>query len=76
MSENVRDHSEYSPKELYIAPKYESLRDEIVNNKIHSLNIKQLNISITKATQYFHSAKAKKIYCRRIGDDLHYGIKT
>eukprot|EP01084_Bolivina_argentea_P074994 136010_1 len=63
---NIDYHSGYSPKQLYVSQKYNSLKFEILNNKIYSLNIAQLNISIRKALKYLNTNKIKTITC------LHY----
>eukprot|EP01084_Bolivina_argentea_P020675 38441_1 len=41
--------------------KYNSLKFEILNNKIYSLNKTQINITITKANKYLYTNKIKTI---------------
>ena len=59
---NRFDHAGYEPYELYIDSKYKSLKEEIMNNTIFTLNTTEFQISLTKAREYIHSeiAKAKK----------------
>eukprot|EP01083_Nonionella_stella_P183460 663099_1 len=74
---NVHDHYGYSPKQLYIAKKYNSLRTEILHNKISRLTRRQFALCITKTHKYYSTAKAKTITADRgvLSDFLHYGIE-
>eukprot|EP01083_Nonionella_stella_P018435 51370_1 len=74
-----RYHEKEEP-ELYITRKYESLKDEIQNNKIYRLTNAQLNLSIQKANQFVHTVQARKTTALRYWKDhhdinpFHYGI--
>eukprot|EP01083_Nonionella_stella_P185725 677925_1 len=76
---NANDMSGYSPQELYIELKYKSLKDEMLNNTIYSLNINLLSISLIKANEYINKDAAKQIKALhewpKDDDPLHYGIK-
>ena len=74
--DNQHDHGGYSPKELSVALKYKSLKEEIINNEIYSLNMVQLNTSITKTFKYIHTIKAKQTtYDMAVDDLFHYDIR-
>eukprot|EP01084_Bolivina_argentea_P025534 47487_1 len=62
---NRNDHSGFEAHELYIEAKYESIKQELLNNKILRLNIYQFTTSWTKANQYINS-KAAKLYEARV----------
>eukprot|EP01084_Bolivina_argentea_P113056 201584_1 len=47
--DNINDYGGYSPSELYISRKYDSLKFEILNNKIYILDKYEWNETITKA---------------------------
>ena len=72
---NKNDHSGYQPYELYIEPKYKDIKDEILNNTIFQLNIKQLNISINKALQYKDTMRCRNTKSTKECEIIHhYGI--
>ena len=57
-----------SPGEFFgffyeLKSKYETLKQEILNNNVHNLAPYQFHILLHKATKYIHSAKAKKMVC-------------
>eukprot|EP01084_Bolivina_argentea_P299671 516560_1 len=59
---NKFDHSGYETYELYIDPKYSSLRNEILNNKFHQLNINKFTLSLKKAQIYIDTIASKTYY--------------
>eukprot|EP01084_Bolivina_argentea_P114896 204449_1 len=61
---NKYDHSGYKPHELYIEAKYQSIKQEILNNTICVLSIHQFTTSLTKALKYVHAEAAKQCKCR------------
>ena len=69
-------HRGYFPHELYIDPKYKSLKDEILHNIQYSLSTSQLNISIMKTNKLMDTNRARKIESRifKTNDPYHYGI--
>ena len=68
------DNIHHTPKELYIRKKYESLEEEILNNKIYPLKQFQFIDCIKKANHYINTDKVKSI--SSIVDHLHYGLRT
>ena len=74
---NINDHRGYLEHELYIAAKYSSLKDEILNNSILSLPPYHLKISMTKTKQYLITYKARSIKFSGFASKnykLYYGI--
>eukprot|EP01084_Bolivina_argentea_P088341 159510_1 len=47
--------------ELFVYKKYATLKDEILNNKIYQLTLKQFIISLRNANKYFHTKKVKQM---------------
>eukprot|EP01084_Bolivina_argentea_P177183 306452_1 len=47
-------------REVRVFPKYQSLKEELIFNDIHSINIQQFNNEYEKAQIYFNS-----VYCKR-----------
>ena len=70
------DH--YRMDELYIKPKYKSLKEDIRNNTIQQLHIFEFNISIQKVKKYIDTFKVRKIRSRKFGvnDKYHYNIQN
>lgn len=65
----------YKSEELYITAKYKSLKDEITNNKIYSLEYMKFSVSLKKAETYMETNRAKTIRSVKYADKrLHYGI--
>ena len=75
---NINDHRGYLQHDLYISPKYQSLKEEILTNAIFCLSVYKLSISITKTKEYFTTFKARNIKCSKfpVNDYLHYGISN
>lgn len=73
---NIRDFN-YSPKELFVESKYDTIKDEILNNTIYNLDQRKLGRSLDKANKYIITERARKGTALRCGtgDFLHYGIK-
>lgn len=71
--QNRNNHSGYKPHELYIQLKYTSIKDEILNNKLFTLNIAEYMISLNKATKYLDAKIVKSISAEE-NIHLHYGI--
>lgn len=75
-STNQNDHGGHNMNEMYIPSKYVGLKQEILNNRIYSLKIHQLTMSITKTKQYVQTRKAKKTVTPLRTDSIfHYGIQ-
>ena len=74
---NLNDHGGYFINQLNIDPKYENLKDEIINNTIYPLGSFQINISITKADKLMATFRAKSIrgYLSGVNHSLHYEIQ-
>eukprot|EP01084_Bolivina_argentea_P313292 542532_1 len=73
--DNQNDHGGFKEHELFVKIKYKDLKEEILNNGIHSLKQTLFNISIHKVTKFIDTKKAKKIKSqRRVW--LHYDIKV
>eukprot|EP01084_Bolivina_argentea_P266402 451844_1 len=68
------DHSGYTLSELYIAKKYDSLKDEIENNNVYQLNKNDFDICLHKVHKYINCNNAKHICFENDEDILHYGI--
>eukprot|EP01084_Bolivina_argentea_P212724 361540_1 len=49
---------------LYIEQKYDSLKDEVINNEICKLEKKQYDDILNKAQLFLQSEHAKQIYCK------------
>ena len=60
------------PKEMYLKPKYGSLRDEMVNNKIHSIPDHQFSDIVEKANNFMTTSTVRSM--RSCCDYLHYGF--
>ena len=73
---NINDLCGYSPKQLFITPKYKGLKDEIINNDIYSLSCGQLNISIRKTNKLINTLKSKSIRYTAKNDHLYYDISV
>lgn len=72
---NHNDHNGYTPSQLYIDPKYTSLKDEMLYNKIYSLHVHELKISLTKADKLSNTYKAKSMRVTfNLNNNYHYGI--
>eukprot|EP01084_Bolivina_argentea_P294146 506051_1 len=75
--DNLNDHGGYSPRELFVSTKYESLKHEILNNRMYRLTIYQLNISMKKTDKFISTEKAKQTSSGNTfvkNDPLHYDI--
>eukprot|EP01084_Bolivina_argentea_P288706 495577_1 len=59
-SDNRFDHSGCEIYELYIDAKYTTLKQEILNNTYHQLNISQFVISLKKAETYITTKNSKR----------------
>eukprot|EP01084_Bolivina_argentea_P266085 451211_1 len=57
---NKNDHCGYEAYELYIEARYQSLKDEILNNKHCELKIEQFMISLKKAQEFIQTIVAKQ----------------
>eukprot|EP01084_Bolivina_argentea_P201281 344073_1 len=76
---NKNDHSGYQPYALYVECKYESFKEEILNNTIHPLTLDEYNISFQKTAEYMKTEKVKQIAVKQLvtqDDPLIYNIKT
>eukprot|EP01084_Bolivina_argentea_P269891 458812_1 len=72
---NQNNHDGQLVQDLYVQSKYPSIKEEIVNNKIHCLTTQQVNISITKVNKYYNTKRAKKIKVEFVvNDPMNYGI--
>eukprot|EP01084_Bolivina_argentea_P264046 447136_1 len=58
---NVNDHSGYTPTQLYVIKKYNSIKTEILNNKIFTLSIDEYKLSLIKATEYINKQIVKSM---------------
>eukprot|EP01084_Bolivina_argentea_P249492 417675_1 len=73
---NQNDHGGYKEHELFIAPKWNSIKEEIINNKFCPLPIYQFNISLHKCSKYIYTKKVKKTKRSTSAEkELHYGVK-
>ena len=74
---NKRDFMGYKTYELYVESKYSSLKEEILENKIHHLSMYEFLISNKKLSKYMETDKVKSsksaAHCEK---KLHYGIST
>ena len=58
---------------LYVSNKYHGLKEELLQNKLHTLNQHKFSMFYNKAQQYLESVKVRKSIT--VCDDyLHYGI--
>ena len=74
---NLNIHNGCTPSDLSIEPKYISLKDEIINNTIHSLHINLLKISLLKTDKLMNTLKCKSlrpIFRGEKDDIFYYGI--
>ena len=55
------EHDHNGNKTLYIKPVYDTLKREMLNNKIYPLNIHQFNLNLHKATKFIHSQRVKSM---------------
>ena len=60
--------------QLFVAPKYNTIKDEILHNKLCSLSPYGFNISFKKATKYFNESTECKKMMTTVDDYLQYGI--
>ena len=63
---NMFDHGGYKPKESYVTAKYESIKEEILNNTHHRLNKTELSTSIIKTQQFMNTTRSKKLKARQL----------
>eukprot|EP01083_Nonionella_stella_P268420 907395_1 len=76
---NKNQHGEYDICELYVEPKYESLKDEILQNKTRRLSPNAFRKAITKAKKLYATKQTKSMtVCQRPThkDPLHYEIEA
>eukprot|EP01083_Nonionella_stella_P086550 240529_1 len=74
---NRNDHRGYKPLELYIASKYLSLKEEVLNNKIYTLSIDEFEKSIYKVSQFMDRAMVKSMKASRFTQKrLHCDIEA
>eukprot|EP01084_Bolivina_argentea_P266876 452831_1 len=71
--QNRNAHSGYHYHELFIINKYSCIKEEILNNKIHTLKVYQYKISINKVNKFIHTQKVKSMKANG-SIYLHYGI--
>eukprot|EP01084_Bolivina_argentea_P268221 455511_1 len=74
---NKNQYSEQHAQDLYVESKYDTLKDEMFNNKILNLNINQYTMSETKGNKYMDTLKVRTIRVRQLPtqrDPLKYGI--
>ena len=66
----------HTPKELYISPKYESIKDETLNNNICTIKFFSFKEILKKAKRFMDTNRARSL--RSSSDSLlfHYGIKA
>ena len=62
--DNKYDHGGYDTIQLYIERKYESLKDELTNNKQYCLALHGFKMSYIKAQKFMETIKVKKILAR------------
>ena len=58
---NYSDSNELSLNELYVPPKYDNLKQEILENQIYQLNYDQFKIIELKAQKFMSTLKGKSI---------------
>eukprot|EP01084_Bolivina_argentea_P051376 94496_1 len=76
---NKNDHNGYQLYQLYVEPKYSSIKEEVISSKIFAIELSQFNVSCTKTTKYMSTERVKTIKVRQIfgqNDPLRYGIKN
>eukprot|EP01084_Bolivina_argentea_P263923 446892_1 len=74
---NKNAHLGYQPHELHIKQKYSSLKEEILNNTIFTLNQHSFTTCVRKAGKYLHSETAKEMKSVKFAEKrLHFGIQT
>jgi len=61
--------------DLYVAPKYDNLKEELMNNRILTLSPEAFNLSQQKAETLSERKQAKKIKARTGSEQTEYGIK-
>jgi len=62
-------------KELYIAPKYDNLKDEILQNQHCTLKSSEFNVVLIKAMNYMKSSQVIRTFKAEGDRLLHYGIE-
>eukprot|EP01084_Bolivina_argentea_P236605 397790_1 len=72
---NQNDRMGYDTSQLYIEPKYGSLKEELFDNGIQAIKPSLYAQILQKAKIYIVSNMAKAIKAGDEEDDLHYGIK-
>eukprot|EP01084_Bolivina_argentea_P134023 236476_1 len=76
--QNENDHLGYNYQDLFVKKKYKHLKQEVLNNKQHSIALDSFAQILKKATQYMIVDKVRNIPLSRWdggSGGLHYGIK-
>eukprot|EP01084_Bolivina_argentea_P083866 151818_1 len=76
---NKNDHGGYKQHQLYVSPKYKTIKDEVLNNTIFALGLYSLNVSIKKTEKYMNAGKVKGMVVRQVfgqNDPLKYNLKN
>eukprot|EP01084_Bolivina_argentea_P280652 479994_1 len=82
--DNVNDHGGYNARQLFVPRKYNNMKHELLNNKIFTLNLSELQISMNKTYKYINTNYVKlitatpdygdQLFKHDRNDNLHYGI--
>eukprot|EP01084_Bolivina_argentea_P256131 431122_1 len=72
---NIIDNHGYTLQDLYVAAKYDSIKEEILCNQIFSIPSNEYKSYQTKATKYMKAKEVKNMKSAKSAERrLHYGI--